>query len=73
MRGRASTAALEGRDRVARVRLLRAGVEIALAAGRLSDAETLGRELREAATDYASRGFAAWADHADGHARGRPG
>ncbi len=59
-------AAFEGRDRVGRVRLLRAGVEIALANGRMTDAEAFCRELRGAATDYASRGFAAWADHADG-------
>jgi DNA-binding CsgD family transcriptional regulator len=60
------TAAFEGRDRVSRVRLLRAGVEIALATGRLTDAGALCRELREAAVDYASPGFSAWADHAEG-------
>ena len=60
------TSALEGRDRVARVRLLRAGVEMAIAADRRTDAEALGRELREAADDFESPGFAAWADHAAG-------
>ncbi len=60
------SSSLEGRDRVARVRLLRAGVEIALANGRVPDAASLTRELRDAATDYASRGFASWADHAEG-------
>jgi DNA-binding NarL/FixJ family response regulator len=60
------TSSLEGRDRVGRVRLLRAGVEIALANDRKSDAAALCRELRETATAYGSRGFAAWADHAEG-------
>ncbi|QAY72314.1 LuxR family transcriptional regulator [Agromyces protaetiae] len=71
----AAIAALEGRDRIARARLLRAGVEIGLAAGRVDEAEALCRELRAAAADYDSRGFAAWASHAEGMvavARGRP-
>lgn len=59
-------ASLQRRDRVARVRLLRAGVEVALAMGRMADAVELARELREAAADYRSRGFLAWAAHADG-------
>lgn len=59
-------ASLQGRDRVSRVRLLRAGVEIGIAAGRETDAAALGRELREAAADYGSPGFAAWSAHADG-------
>lgn len=69
------TASLQGRDRVARVRLLRAGVEVALATGRMPDAAALAGELREAAADYRSRGFLAWSAHADGMlalGQGRP-
>ncbi len=57
---------LEERDRVSRVRLLRPGVEIALAAGRPAMARTLLGELEAAARDFASDGFRAWAAHAGG-------
>jgi DNA-binding NarL/FixJ family response regulator len=62
----AVSGALHGRDRVGRVRLLRAGVEIAISTGRLAEAAELTRELRSAADDYATPGFQAWADHAVG-------
>jgi ATP/maltotriose-dependent transcriptional regulator MalT len=63
---RGITDALDTRDQLARARLLRSAVEIALAAGRLGDAEPLGDELREAASRYATRGFRAWAAHVEG-------
>ncbi len=59
-------ASLHPRDRVARVRLLRAGVEVGIAAGRLAEIDELYRELREAATEYGTPGFIAWAAHAGG-------
>lgn len=62
----AVSAALSGRDRVARARLLRPAVEIALAVGRRADAEALATELRESAEHFDSRGFRAWASHAEG-------
>ncbi|WP_448809124.1 LuxR C-terminal-related transcriptional regulator [Agromyces bauzanensis] len=58
--------ALAGRDRLARARLLRASVEIALATGRGDEAVASRDELRAIAHDYRSEGFRAWADHADG-------
>jgi DNA-binding NarL/FixJ family response regulator len=60
------TRALDGRDRVARVRLLRAAIEIALVTGREESGAAFRDELRSAAKDYASAGFTAWADQADG-------
>lgn len=65
----ALTAALHGRDRVGRARLLREGVEIALTLGRLGEAADLTREARDAAGFYGTPGFAAWADHAEGMLR----
>jgi ATP/maltotriose-dependent transcriptional regulator MalT len=59
-------ASLAQRDRVGRVRLLRPGVEIALAAGRTAEAHDLLGELEEAAGDFGSDGFGAWAAHARG-------
>ena len=53
-------------DALARVRLLGPGVEIALAAGRTSQAHALADELRTAADRYATRGFRVWAAHATG-------
>ena len=60
------TTALAGRDRLARTRLLRAAVEVALATGRGDAAIAFRDELRAIAHDYDSPGFRAWADHADG-------
>ncbi|MDP3949081.1 LuxR family transcriptional regulator [Microbacterium sp.] len=62
----ALAASLASRDRLDRVRLLRAGVEIALAVNRHTKAEEFCRELRAAADDYRSPGFATWALHAEG-------
>ncbi|MDN4481785.1 helix-turn-helix domain-containing protein [Demequina muriae] len=58
--------ALEGRSPLARVRLLRPGTEIALAAADLAIAHVWAEELRGAARRWTSPGFAAWADAADG-------
>lgn len=60
------TTSLDGRDRLARTRLLRAAVEIALATGRHESAVAFRDELRSTADDFRSGGFGAWADHADG-------
>ncbi|MCP2635984.1 LuxR C-terminal-related transcriptional regulator [Microbacterium sp. HD4P20] len=57
---------LDYRDPMARVRLLRAGVEIALASGDRSGAGAYAAELRAAATRYGSPGFHAWLAHAEG-------
>ena len=62
----ALSASTQARERVARVRLLRAGVEIGIAAGRITEAEELAAQLRQAAKEYRSPGFAAWAAHAEG-------
>ncbi|GAB2845970.1 LuxR C-terminal-related transcriptional regulator [Microbacterium insulae] len=59
-------ASLAGRDAVARVRLLRAMVEVALACGDESAARGAAKELRAAAARFDSPGFAAWSAHADG-------
>lgn len=59
-------AALASRGPMARVRLLRAGVEIALSQGQVAGARDLAAELRAAADEYRSPGFRAWADHAEG-------
>ncbi|MFW2514228.1 LuxR C-terminal-related transcriptional regulator [Demequina sp. SO4-13] len=58
--------ALEGRSPLERVRLLRPGAEIALAAGEPATAHAWGKELRAAASRWGSPGFTAWADGADG-------
>ncbi|WP_248305414.1 LuxR C-terminal-related transcriptional regulator [Agromyces sp. H66] len=60
------TTALDGRDRLARTRLLRTAVEIALATDRRDAAVAFRDELRAVARDFDSPGFRAWADHADG-------
>ncbi|BDZ64329.1 LuxR family transcriptional regulator [Agromyces mangrovi Wang et al. 2018] len=60
------TSALIGRDRLARVRLLRAGVEVALATGRDADARELRDELVTAADDFGTDGFRAWSEHGSG-------
>ena len=60
------TTALEQRDRMARARLLRPGVQIALAAERRDWAYELLDELETDAAAYASDGFQAWAGHARG-------
>ncbi|MHC3000083.1 LuxR C-terminal-related transcriptional regulator [Microbacterium sp. HJ5] len=57
---------LAGRDAVARVRLLRAVVETALACGDRDGADAAARELQDAAVRFGSEGFAAWSAHADG-------
>ncbi|MCU1547133.1 MAG: helix-turn-helix transcriptional regulator [Arthrobacter sp.] len=57
-------AALTGRDRLACARLLESGVEIALALGRLEEAERLCRQLEETAAVFATAGFRAWAGQA---------
>lgn len=59
-------AAFAGRDAVARVRLLRAMVEVALACGDAAAAQGAADELRAAATRFGSAGFAAWSAHAHG-------
>ncbi len=58
--------ALAGGDRLARVRLLRAAVEIALGRDALDEAETYCRELEVDAKAFATPGFLAWAAHARG-------
>ncbi|OBK74971.1 LuxR family transcriptional regulator [Mycobacterium sp. 1274761.0] len=58
--------ALGWQDRIGRIRLLLAAVEVALARNDVEEAETLCRELEEGATDYGTRGFRAWAAHARG-------
>ena len=60
------TASLEQRDRMGRARLLRPGVEIALAVGRPEWARQLVDELEADAGDFGSEGFQAWAAHAAG-------
>ncbi|WP_353807876.1 LuxR C-terminal-related transcriptional regulator [Agromyces sp. SYSU T00194] len=60
------TSALIGRDRLARVRLLRAGVEVALATGRDANAREMRDELAAAADDFGTDGFRAWAEHSRG-------
>lgn len=59
-------AALAGRDRLARARLLRPGVRIALALREPDEAQRLLDELEEDARDFATDGFRAWAEHARG-------
>ena len=58
--------ALAGGDRLARVRLLRAAVEIALGRDALSEAENYCRELEADAKAFGTPGFRAWAAHARG-------
>lgn len=58
--------ALAGDDRLARVRLLRAAVEIALSRDALDEAENYCAELENNAQAYRTPGFLAWAAHCRG-------
>lgn len=58
--------ALAGGDRLTRVRLLRAAVEIALTRENYDEAETHCRELESSAAAFGTPGFLAWAAHARG-------
>ncbi len=58
--------ALTGGDRLARPRLLRAAVEIALGRDALDEAETYCRQLEADAKAFATPGYLAWAAHARG-------
>ncbi|GAA1117285.1 response regulator transcription factor [Citricoccus alkalitolerans] len=59
-------AALSGRDRLTGAGLVRAGVTLALAVGRLDEAERLCVELEATAATFGTTGFRAWAAHARG-------
>lgn len=65
--------ALAGGDRLARVRMLRAAVEIALSRDALDEAESYCRELESDAKAFATPGFLAWAAHARGTVAARAG
>lgn len=65
--------ALSGQDRLSRVRLLRAAVEIALSRDDLTEAEKYCRELEADAAAFATPGFRAWAAHARGAVSVRQG
>ena len=58
--------ALAGHDRVARMRMLRGAVEIALARNDLDEADRYCRELEDGAEAFGTPGFLAWAAHARG-------
>jgi DNA-binding NarL/FixJ family response regulator len=58
--------ALGWQDRIGRIRLLRAAVEVALARDCLEEADALCSELTSGATDFSTPGFRAWAAHARG-------
>ena len=58
--------ALSGSDRLARVPLLRAAVEIGLSRNALDEAEMCCRELEADAAVFGTPGFLAWAAHARG-------
>ncbi|MGB3353017.1 MAG: LuxR C-terminal-related transcriptional regulator [Mycobacterium sp.] len=58
--------ALAGSDRLDRIRLLRAAVEIALGRDALDEAETYCAELQLHAEAFGTPGFLAWAAHARG-------
>lgn len=58
--------ALAGQDRLARARLLRAAVEIALGRDALDEAENYCAELEADAQAFGTPGFRAWAAHARG-------
>ncbi|WP_104181371.1 helix-turn-helix transcriptional regulator [Arthrobacter sp. B0490] len=62
----ALSSSLGSRHRIGRVRLLPAGVEIALATGRTAQADALAAELETVAGQCASPGFEAWAASARG-------
>jgi len=65
--------ALAGQDRLLRIRLLRAAVDIALVRDSLDEAENYCRELESDATAYSTPGFLAWASHARGALQVRRG
>lgn len=58
--------ALAGADRLSRMRLLRAAVEVALARDCVDEAEQYCRELEAGAEAFDTPGFRAWAAHARG-------
>jgi len=58
--------ALAGADRLARIRLLRAAVEIALGRDNLGEAENYCRELESGAAAFNTPGFRGWAAQARG-------
>jgi DNA-binding NarL/FixJ family response regulator/HPt (histidine-containing phosphotransfer) domain-containing protein len=58
--------ALAGGDRIGRMRLLRAAVEVALARGNLDEAERHCDELESGAEAFGTSGFRAWAAHSRG-------
>ncbi|KMO77557.1 helix-turn-helix transcriptional regulator [Mycolicibacterium chubuense] len=58
--------ALAGRDRLTRVRLLRAAVEISLSRDALDEAERYCAELEADAAAFQTPGFRGWAAHARG-------
>ena len=58
--------ALAGEDRIGRMRLLRAAVEVALARGNLDEAERHCDELESGAEVFGTPGFRAWAAHSRG-------
>jgi DNA-binding NarL/FixJ family response regulator len=59
-------ASLAWQDRVGRMRLLRAAVEVALIRDSVEEAATLCRELETGAEAFGTPGFKAWAAHARG-------
>ncbi len=65
--------ALAGEDRLVRIRLLRAAVEIALGRDSLDEAESYCRELESSAAAFDTPGFRAWAAHARGAVHVRRG
>ena len=65
--------ALAGADRLDRMRLLRAAVEIALGRDAVEEAETYCRELEADAAAFKTPGFLAWAAHARGAVAMRQG
>jgi DNA-binding CsgD family transcriptional regulator len=58
--------ALAGQDRIARMNLLRAAAEVALARDQFDEAESHCRELESGAEAFNTPGFRAWAAHARG-------
>ncbi len=59
-------ASLGWQDRIGRMRLLRAAVEVALSRDCVEEAESYCRELESGARDFGTPGFKAWAAHARG-------
>ena len=58
--------ALASHDRLARVRMLRGAVEVALARNNLGEADQYCRELEDGAKAFDTPGFRAWAAHSRG-------